>query len=153
MLKDGAMRSPLAVTLVALALTGCGAAPEKPQQPSPSAVAGSVRHPSPEEAGQAFLRALGHQDAVGACRVTAAGGTVVETEPAVMEMCVSAMTQAASAASASAGDALQQATVSGVRVDGDHADFADAAVTPVAAGQFLRQMKAVRIGGGWYVSD
>lgn len=138
--------------LAAVALTACGGS-AAPQASSSPAAAGSVRHATPDAAGQAFLRALGAQDAAGACRVTAAGGTVVETQPTVMEMCVSAMTQAASAASAQAGDDLRQATVSGVRVDGDRADFANAAVTPTAAGQFLRQMKAVRIGGAWYVSD
>ncbi|GAB3625155.1 hypothetical protein GCM10027418_32420 [Mariniluteicoccus endophyticus] len=146
---------PAALALAcALTMTGCadetGGSADAPAPTAGSA--GSVQHKNPDDAVQAFLRALGHQDSETACRVMAAGGQVIESEPDAFEMCRHAMSQAAAAASQQFGDELKQATVRGANVNGDNADLSTATTTPAAASAMVQGMTAVRLGGAWYVT-
>lgn len=138
----------------ALSMAGCADETEgSADAPAPTAgSAGSVQHKNPDDAVQAFLRALGHQDTETACRVMAAGGQVIESEPDAFDMCKQAMSQAAAGASQQFGDELKRATVTGARINGDTADLSTATTTPAAAGAMVRGMSAVRIGGAWYVT-
>lgn len=103
-----------------------------------------------DEAGQAFLRALGTGNAQGVCAVMAAEGTPVAGNQAAVERCT-AIIQGIMDVVRDEAAQLADATVSGATVSGDRATFENATITPQLGKSILESQTAVQVDGKWYV--
>lgn len=124
---------------------------------SASATAGGstaipVVQSTPEAAMTSWLRALVGGDSSNVCGLMAANGTAIADLPSAKEQCAQAVTPMLEQLK-SVGDPFKGLTVTGATVRGDTATFESAKTTPAMAAPIIKNLKAVRLGGKWYVTQ
>ena len=146
------MRIPALVASVVLVfgLAGCGGAATTQETASAQDGQAQGGQVSADAAGQAFLHAFGTGDARGVCAVMAAQGVPVESSPAIVDKCASALQGTLDTVKEHAGQ-LSEATVTGATVSGDTATFENATITPELGKSVLGSQSAVQINGKWYI--
>ncbi len=125
--------------------------------PTTSASAGGgaaipVVQSTPEAAMTSWLRALVGGDSSNVCGLMAANGTAIADLPSAKEQCAQAVTPMLEQLK-SVGDPFKGLTVTGATVRGDTATFESAKTTPAMAAPIIKNLKAVRLGGKWYVTQ
>lgn len=123
-----------------------------PGATAPSSTAAPVDQSTPEKVMTAWLTALVGGDSANVCGLMAANGTAIADLPNAKEQCAKAVTPMLEQL-ASVKDAFKGLTVTGATVKGDTATFDQATTTPTMAGTIIRNLKAVRIGGKWYITQ
>lgn len=121
------------LVLVAAAAAACSGAP-----------------PGPEQTAQSFLRALGARDTAAACSVVAFDGKPLGGDD--VALCRTGFdTMVNDVLPADELTRLREATVTGVRVEGDRANVAEGQVSGELTA-YLGEIELVRVEGRWYVN-
>lgn len=106
--------------------------------------------PGPEQTAQGFLRALGSKDTAAACSVVAFDGKPLGGDD--VPLCRTGFdTMVNDVLPADELTRLREATVTGVRVEGDSATIAEGQVSGELTA-YLGEIELVRVDGRWYVN-
>lgn len=123
-------------------------------QPSSQAPASQSAPGSPQGTADAvaetFLHAVGEGNAQQACDVMAIQGRPVN-EAGIGEACTQMLTP--TLGRAQKAGSFAKATVSGAKVTGEEASYAEAQVTPEDVKSMLSSFKAVKIDNKWYLTS
>ncbi|EWT03835.1 hypothetical protein N864_13115, partial [Intrasporangium chromatireducens Q5-1] len=129
--------------------------------PAPSGAAGAgttatpakpVDQSTPDAVMTGWLTALLNGDSSTVCGLMAANGTAIEDLPNAKEQCAQAVTPMLEQLQ-SAKDMFKGLKVEGATVQGDTATFASARTTPELAASIIKNLKAVKLKGKWYVTQ
>jgi hypothetical protein len=111
-----------------------------------------VDQSTPETAMTGWLSALLAGDSSTVCGLMAVNGTAIEDLPNAKEQCAQAVTPMLVQLK-SVKDMFKGLKVQGAKVQGDTATFEAAKTTPDMAASIIKNLKAVRLKGKWYITQ
>jgi hypothetical protein len=117
-----------------------------------AASATPVDQSTPEAAMTAWLTALLAGDSSTVCGLMAVKGTAIEDLPDAKQQCAKAVTPMLGQLK-SVKDLFKGLKVQGAKVQGDTATFDAAKTTPDMAASIIKNLKAVRLKGKWYITQ
>ncbi|WP_440304145.1 hypothetical protein [Intrasporangium sp.] len=100
----------------------------------------------------AWLTALLAGDSATVCGLMAVKGTAIEDLPDAKQQCAQAVTPMLGQLK-SVKDLFKGLKVQGAKVQGDTATFDAAKTTPDMAASIIKNLKAVRLKGKWYITQ
>ncbi|HET8594637.1 MAG TPA: hypothetical protein VFM07_05265 [Intrasporangium sp.] len=120
-----------------------------PTSPTPTI---HVDQSTPEAAMSGWLTALLAGDSSTVCGLMAVNGTAIEDLPDAKEQCAQAVTPMLVQLK-SVKDMFKGLKVQGAKVQGDTATFDTAKTTPDLAAGIIKNLKAVKLKGKWYITQ
>jgi hypothetical protein len=120
-----------------------------PTSPTPTI---HVDQSTPEAAMTGWLTALLAGDSSTVCGLMAVNGTAIEDLPNAKEQCAQAVTPMLVQLK-SVKDMFKGLKVQGAKVQGDTATFDTAKTTPDLAAGIIKNLKAVKLKGKWYITQ
>lgn len=129
-----------------------GTVPDDGSTAGASATAAPVDQSTPEKAMSSWLGAMVAGDGETVCALMAAKGKAIPSIPGAAKACGTSIAPTLEQIT-QLGAVFTGLTIDGATVTGDAATFERATAVPPIAATVVKNFKAVRIGGKWYVTQ